>query len=412
MLGSLFPRGHARYSTLPIVGRHLEGLCEWLSAQGFPPDALRRRVKSAPFLDARLRSRGVGSLEELSEQELRHAAPKPVRWTAQIAGTLARSLADYLAALGSLRAPDRTATERELARYARYLAEVRGLAPKSICGQTRTIGRLLAFLGHDADVTRLERLQVADLDAFVTAEGQRVGRVTMQKVVASLRSFVRFLAIDGRLAPGLDTCIESPRLFRGERPPRALPWSSVVAVLEAVDRTTPKGLRDYAMLLLIATYGLRRGEVAALRLDDIAWRARELRVPRPKVGTSLSLPLTDEVATALLEYLRRGRPESDERAVFLRVRAPAGPVRACTVTDVFDVWARRAGVALPAGRGGPHTMRHAIAMDLLRRGTAVGTIGGLLGHRTVESTSIYLRLHVEDLRGVALPLPRDAESES
>lgn len=412
MLCSLFPRGHARYSTLPIVGRHLEGLCEWLSARGYPRDALRRRVESAPFLDARLRSRGVDSLEELTAQELRDAAPKPTRWSAQLAGALARSLADYLAASGSLRAPVFTRTERELAKYTRYLAEVRGLAPKSIGGQTSTIGRLLAFLGHEADATRLGRLDVADLDTFVAAEGRRVGRVSMQKVVASLRSFVRFLAIDGRLAPGLETCIESPRLFRGERPPRALPWDSVVAVLEAVDRTSPKGLRDYAMLLLVATYGLRRSEVAALRLDDIAWRARQMRVPRSKVGTSLSLPLTDEVATALLDYLRRGRPESSERAVFLRVRAPAGPVRACAVSDVFDLWAARAGVALPAGRGGPHTMRHAIAMDLLRRGTAVGTIGGLLGHRTVESTSVYLRLHVEDLRGVALPLPRAAESES
>jgi integrase len=182
----------------------------------------------------------------------------------------------------------------------------------------------------------------------------------------------------------------------------------VQALLRAVDRTTSKGLRDYAMLLLVATYGLRAGEVAALRLDDIAWRAREIRMPRPKVGTSISLPLTDEVASALLDYLRDGRPASVERAVFLRVRAPAGPVLASVVSNVFDVWASRAGIVLPAGRAGPYCMRHAVAMQLLRQGAALKSIGDLLGHRSVESTSVYLRLHLDDLRGVALPLPSPA----
>ena len=158
------------------------------------------------------------------------------------------------------------------------------------------------------------------------------------------------------------------------------------------------------MLLLIATYGLRVSEVASLDLDDIQWQARIVRVPRPKVGTPLALPLTDEVAAALVAYLRHRSGEAGERRLFLRARAPRGPVQSTGVCDAFDVWAARAGVHAP-GLGGPHCMRHALAMHLLRRGTPLKTLGDLLGHRSAESTGVYLRLQVEDLRDVALPLP-------
>jgi integrase len=158
------------------------------------------------------------------------------------------------------------------------------------------------------------------------------------------------------------------------------------------------------MLLLISTYGLRRSEVSSLRLDDIQWRARVILVPRPKVGTPLAVPLTDEVATALMAYLRDRAAESGTRQLFLHVRAPRGPILPSAVGDAFDFWAAQAGVRMP-GLGGPHVLRHGLAMHLLRHGTSLKTIGDLLGHRSAESTGVYLRLRVEDLRDVALPLP-------
>ncbi len=186
--------------------------------------------------------------------------------------------------------------------------------------------------------------------------------------------------------------------------------SGIRAFLRSIDRTTPKGRRDYAMFLLVATYGLRASEVRALSLDDVTWRARQIRVPRPKVGMSLLLPLTDEVGAALLEYLRRGRPASAHRRLFLRVQVPLGPLGPGTVGDAFRTWARRAGIRLPA-RGGPHCMRHSLALHLLREGASLKTIGDLLGHRSAESTGVYLRLDVDDLRDVALPLPAAAVSD-
>jgi integrase len=129
-----------------------------------------------------------------------------------------------------------------------------------------------------------------------------------------------------------------------------------------------------------------------------------IRVARPKIGTPLVVPLTDEVATALLAYLRQRAGQPNQRRLFLRVRAPWGPIEPTAISDAFDAWATRAGVRVPE-LGGPHTLRHGLAMHLLRQGTPLKTIGDVLGHRTVESTGVYLRLQVEDLRDVALPLP-------
>jgi len=204
---------------------------------------------------------------------------------------------------------------------------------------------------------------------------------------------------------GLDSLIDTPRLYRGEKLPRSLPWETVQAFLAAIDRSTPKGRRDYAMFLLAATYGLRTSEIAALRLDDIEWRARRLRVPRPKTQTPIVLPLTEEVGAALLDHLRHTRPEPPRREVFRRFRAPAGPILPTAVTNAFQCWSRRSGLAIPYQ--GPHCLRHSLAVHLLRQGTSLKAIGDLLGHRSAESTCVYLRLHVEDLRDAALDLPQE-----
>ena len=163
------------------------------------------------------------------------------------------------------------------------------------------------------------------------------------------------------------------------------------------------GRRDYAMFLLITTYGLRSCEVVSLTLDDIEWRADRLRVPRSKVRAPLVLPLTPEVGAAILDYLKDGRPASGDRKVFLRVRSPAGPLKPTAATEAFQGWVRRAGLAIPYQ--GPHCLRHSLAIHLLRQGTPLKTIGDLLGHRSFESTCVYLRLQIDDLREVALSLP-------
>jgi site-specific recombinase XerD len=388
-----------------VLGGVLEKLCTWLQGKGFPLNAIRRRIVAARFLDECLRARGVLSLSGCTALQLKACLPREKRWTPQIAYSLGRSLLEYLQERGELATVASTPSEQVVAAYRDYLQRVRGLAPRTARRHAVMALRFLRFLKYDDRSDSLRNLRVAEIDAFVTHEGRRVGRITMQKLAAMLRSFLKFLAAREEAPAGLATCVESPRQFRGERLARALPWDQVLSLVRTVDRSTLKGCRDYAMLLLIAAYGLRAAEVAALELDDIAWRSRVIRVPRPKIGTPLVVPLTDEVATALLEYLRHRGHDDQHRRLFFRVRAPKGPIESTAVCDVFDAWAARAGLALPA-LGGAHCLRHSLAMHLLRQKTPIKTIGDLLGHRSVESTGIYLRLHVEDLRDVALPLPR------
>lgn len=405
MLSSLSLRTPARYSSLPLVGDVLDGLCQWLDQHGYPEKAIRRRVHGSPLLAESLRCKGVRSFRELTARDLMSLRPKPTYWTAQIAGALIQSLTEYLEERGELAAATPTRSDEVVGAFCRYLRDVRGLASRTAEGEGDRVNRWLQFLRFDARPSGLESLKVADIEDFLAQEGRRLGRSSMQKLVGTMRSFLRFLAAEGKVPTALDAQIDSPRCSRDERLPRSLPWESVRDLLGGIDRSTSKGLRDYAMLLLIATYGLRVSEVAALTLDDISWRSCRIRVPRPKVGTPLDLPLTDEVATALLDYLSCGRQSFTLRSLFLRVRIPIRPIESTAICDVFDGWAARAGIQLPSGAGGPHCLRHSVAVRLLRQGTPVKAIGDLLGHRGVESTGVYLRLNVDDLRDVALTLP-------
>ena len=157
------------------------------------------------------------------------------------------------------------------------------------------------------------------------------------------------------------------------------------------------------MLLLIATYGLRTSEVVAITLDDLRWRQRHLQIHQRKTSSPLELPLTNEVMCALVKHLKRTPPSPPYRKIFLRTRAPIGALKPIAVTDAFGSWARNSGLSIPFH--GPHCLRHSLAVHLLKKGTPLKTIGDILGHRSVESTSTYLRLATEDLRGVLFRCP-------
>jgi site-specific recombinase XerD len=307
-----------------------------------------------------------------------------------------------------------------VASFAIYLEQVRGLASSSIEAHCKTTSALLAHIGYERCPRRLGTLTARDIEAFLCRGGKGLGRRSLQHMVTHLRAFLRFAASKGEAPLGLDRQIDTPRVYREEQLPRALPWEIVQAFLRAIDRTTPAGLRDYAIFLLISTYGLRRSEIVRLTLDDVEWRARRLRIRQRKTGGVLWLPLTDEVATALLDYLRHGRPQlavrhyrrgfqiepPKYREVFLRCRTPAGVLQSTAITEAFQAWSRRSGLKIPFQ--GVHCLRHSYALHLLRSGLSLKTIGDLLGHRSSESTCVYLRLATDDLREVALSFPASA----
>jgi site-specific recombinase XerD len=283
---------------------------------------------------------------------------------------------------------------------------VRGLADSTVGHADFWVSEFLHFLGYDENQSALRRLTIQQVDRFVISIAPRLSRASLTNAVVNVRALLRFLVARGELAHGIEAMIDTPRVYRDERLPRALPWKVVESFLETIDRTSAKGRRDYAMFLLIATYGLRASEVAALRLGDIDWRAGRFSAPRPKLKTPIVLPLSTEVGAAIADYIRRDRPAKPHREVFLRLRSPSGRLTASAIKDAFADWVRLARLSIPFT--GPHCLRHSLAVHLLRQGTTVKAIGDLLGHRSLEATSIYLRLAVEDLRDAALEIPGEA----
>jgi len=402
MLAELFPQKHSYFLSLPLLGPHLEGLAFWLSARGYPSDPIRERIRKAPHLSAQLRRARVRRIGDLSAAQFLAFAQRSSRVGVHLAA-LVRSLSAYLEEQGVLARRAPSLREQVVARYREHLNRERGLAESTMAYHCATATEFLLTIGFDGKRATLKRLAPQQIAAFLRAIGPRLSRESLQHVVSHLRSFLRFLSRDGEVPRGLESSIDTPRVYRGERLPRSLPWETVRTFLGEIDRSTPIGRRDYAMFLLIATYGLRASEVVSLRLDDIEWRAAQLRVPRAKVTSPLVLPLTKEVGAALIDYLRNARPGLACREVFIRTRPPLGPITPIGVADAFRHRALRG--ALPIPHLGPHCLRHSLAVHLLRQGTSLKAIGDLLGHRSIESTCVYLRLNVEDLRDAALDLP-------
>jgi site-specific recombinase XerD len=402
MLVKLFPRMHRRFSSLRLLGPILGDFASWLQEQGYPRVAMRRHVRAARRLEQRWSHRGIRSLRTIRRTDFQVCAPGHSQDDPDLAA-VARVLRTYCEEHGLLPREPTLETPPEITQYQRYLAALRGLAPSTISDHLSTASEFLRFVADKTPPITLVQLTPTDLEAFVQQIAVRFGRASLQHVVAHLRSFLRWLAAQGQGPRGLDSQIDTPRVYRQEQLPRALRWETVRALLHSIDRTTPSGRRDYAMLLLIATYGLRTSEIVALTLDDFAWSRGELRVPRRKVDGALVLPLTDDVGGAVLDYVRHGRPPLPTRVLFLRVRPPAGVLKPTAVTEVFQTRAGRSGLAIPFQ--GPHCLRHSLAVQLLRAGVSLKAIGDVLGHRSVESTCVYLRLATEDLRDVALSLP-------
>jgi len=226
---------------------------------------------------------------------------------------------------------------------------------------------------------------------------------SLKQVAATIRMFLRWEFAQGALSCPLHLQLDSIRVYHDQRTPHLIPWPELQRLLRQLDRSTPQGLRDFTVLLLAATYGLRRSEVAGLTLDDIDWRQRQLRIAQPKSRRTLWLPLTNEVEAALIRYLKRGRPVTALRHMFICQSAPVRPLSPHGVYKTLGRASRITGVLLPTRRF--HSLRYARALRLMRGGVSLKAISDVLGHQDVNTSGHYLRLDVEDLRQVALPVP-------
>ena len=403
MLTALFPKYHKRYIESPVAD-WLTGFADWLICAGYAHDPAHdhvRRLKQVLETRDHLPCDATFSVAELVTM---FTAP---RQQPLFRGTQ-RAFQRFLAVRGQLIVePDCNPFTSLLDAYRRHLTETRGLAATTINQHLTCAEEFLAqavpagALLHDLSAQSVER--------FVVAAGHRLKRQSLQHTVAQLRAFLRFCHDRGEVCERLDI-IDTPRTYRDELPPRALSWNLVQKLLRSIDRSGRLGWRDYTMLYLMAHYGLRPSEIVTLTLTSIDWANKTLRVEQCKTHSLLVLPLSDRTLRILKRYLRSGRPGSIHPQLFLRGRTPAGPIKHTALCEVYE---KRAKLSkLPLQGSSSYSLRHAFAMRLLERGVGIKAIGDLLGHHTLESTCVYLRLQTEALREVGLPIPSLATAGS
>jgi integrase/recombinase XerD len=409
MLHSVFPQANCKFLSLPLLGPIADGFDDWLAANGYTPVSRQNLIRMLPHVDAELRRRQVKKLDSLTHPVLRGCwrTLRKDRASARIARTLERYLAVNGLITDGQPATGVSPASMLIEEYANYLREVRGFAASTVANHRYTVQCFLQHVGEEE--IALKKIRVLHIESHITKASKRLSRASLQHDIGALRGFLRFLAIGDRVPAGLASQIDLPRLYQLEKLPRALPWETVRTLLRSIDRTSAMGLRDYAMFLLIATYGLRVSEVVAITLDDIRWRQGRLRIRQHKISSPLELPLTNEVSAALVKHLKRTPPPPPYRRIFLRMRAPIGMLKRTVIRGAFARMVRKSGLSIPFQ--GAHCLRHSLAVYLLKSGTPLKIIGDVLGHRSAVSTSTYLRLATGDLREVSLQVPEGKHDE-
>lgn len=286
--------------------------------------------------------------------------------------------------------------------YERYLRTERGLAAATVINYLPYVRRFLVERFGDGELRLLE-LGPPDISSFVLRHADSMSPGRAKLMVTALRSFFRFLLQRGAIEMDLAAAVPTVADWRQSAVPKYLTPEEVQAVLDACDRDKPAGRRDYAVLLLLARLGLRAGEVVALRLNDMDWRAGEMTV----TGKGLRrdrMPLPTDVGQALASYLQQDRPVCSSRRLFIRMRAPhRGFAHASTVSTIVRRAVQRAGLHPPVT--GAHLLRHSLATGMLRQGASLAEVGEVLRHRALNTTEIYAKIDFDGLRSVAQVWP-------
>lgn len=318
------------------------------------------------------------------------------RWSRQM---FLHFATEWVRSLGSLEQPPEVRPfPTQIDAFARYLHDERGLSPVTISTRCERLAWFFGGLRPPRD--SLLTISIADVDAFIEAKGsQGWTRASLAALASGFRSFFRYAEAQGWCAPGIAAVIESPRLYTREGLPEGPSWEDVQRLLASAGRDRPVDIRDRAILMLLALYGLRRGEVAGLQLDDLDWVGERIWVSRPKQRCTQCYPLLAEVGEAILRYLREVRPRCAHRALFLTLGAPVRPLSAKSITPIAHARLTALGVTLSPR--GAHCLRHACASHLLASGFSLKQIGDHLGHRSANSTLSYTKVDLQGLRQVA-----------
>ena len=330
-------------------------------------------------------------------RRVRSKQAKP--WVAGTARVCVEQMLDLLIPEFSPRRPTPPPFAESAPRFFNYLRDERGLKEASVQLYGHNLRRFQAYLER-IELHDLGALSPMVLSAFTTDAGRELAKGPLSGLCSHVRVFLRYLHRERVLALDLSASVECPRVYRLSDIPRSISWEEVQRLLEVIDCRAPIGKRDFAMLLLLVTYGLRAAEVAALTLDSIDWQRERLEVPDRKAGHHTAFPLSPAVGEAIVDYLRNARPESPSRALFLCTVPPFKPAHFQLVSQRVGRHLRKAGI--PVARPGSHTLRHTCVQRLVEAQFPLKTIGDYIGHHRAKSTEVYTKINLEALREVAL----------
>jgi site-specific recombinase XerD len=389
---------------------HLDAFARELSEQGFQRPSRAPQIRLVASFSRWLKANGVG-LDALSDEHVARFLRRAKRRRSSRDGhqTWLHRLMAFLRRLGVV-GPQPTIPQGEASQIQRvvgafdeHLLDVRALSSATRRQYTPFAEQFLTerFAGGNVE---LGELGAGDVVGFIRRQSSRLSPARAKCATIAMRSFLRYLHLRGDVVIDLAAAVPTVPNWSMTAIPRAIAPDHLQAVLDGCRRDTTVGCRDYAILLLLARLGLRAGEIVSLTLDSVDWDRGCLTVVGSKVGQHSELPLHADVGSAIAEYLRRGRPRSNCRCLFLRVSAPIGCLGSQTsVGSIVRAAIARAGVS-PLHHGA-HQFRHALACEMLRNGASLTEVGSLLRHQHQKTTSIYAKVDLAALRPLSLAWP-------
>jgi integrase/recombinase XerD len=409
------PRTRARLRSAPL-GTLLEGFCKSLLERGFSRGSVRLHLVNVSHLNEHLRRPGARMRRTVTTKDIEGffaAYASRCRNRGPLQDHLRRvrhsvsRFAEYLRQEGRLVAPaDRAIYQPLLEAYLHWMQHYQHAAPGTLGVRASSLTQFLRWLGADATPRGLARLDCEKVEQFVLTVAPEKGRAARRSMQSALRTFFRFALHQGYVRRPLDRAVPTLRTYKLATVPRGLTAQQAQAVLRAVKRATDAGRRDYAILQLLYTYGVRGGQVRALRLDEIDWARDQIVFKAAKHGKEVRLPLAVDVGESLLDYLRNARPNCSYAEVFLTCRAPYRPLpNSTTLSAIVERHVRAAGIDLPSA--GAHAFRHGFATRMLQQGHALKAIADVLGHRHLSTTFIYTKVDFNALKQVALEWPQE-----
>jgi site-specific recombinase XerD len=400
------------------LGTLLEGFCDRLLEKGFSGNLVRKHLAQVGHLNRWLRKEGRLSVEGFSLrtfedcfslrafEDFCEVEGRDIKATRQAM----RLFVEYLGRKGTFDPmPASPMYQSLLDSYLAWMREYQHAGEGMLKNRRHKVEWFLKSLGTDATPNGLSRLSAEAIESSFLDYASEVGDSARRAMQGALRTFLRFCLHKGYVREGLEHAVPRLRTYRLARVPRGLSEDQAQAVVESVDRDTDKGRRDYAILTMLHTYGVRAGQLSALQLDDIRWSQDQILFKATKRGKDSLLPLTLQVGEALLEYLQNSRPRCVFREVFLTT-GPGSyrPITPDTVSKIVRRHIHRAGIQTPSK--GSHAFRHAFASRMVAKGHPLKAVADVLGHRRLSTTFIYTKVDFDALSGVALEWPEEVVS--